>query len=333
MTKEQEAAEPCLQQSSKFSQLTRHEKNEDVLGNSRTPKFTSHSLFGRNYWMFFYQSKRVNQERERGSGRRRIKKPKIIFSTSPIPGFQYPPISLMMLPTSYQCFQTPLRGHLLQEACRLGLSLSWNLLFIIDIFCLPCGSPSPSKERPSACLLQSLTLGLTRGETQNGYCEWVNETCFSGYQLHRPGSNRSQQRLFCRSSLYQQIARTLPFWKHDPKHFCGDHTEGGLLVRKMFLPNIEHSGALCTQGHLSGAWGRHRCSSVHSSLPLGCGRGLRRTAQPKWWAGALCGITLPSSTGGLPSSSSRPCDFPGGPVVRALHFHCKGHRFDPRSGN
>lgn len=23
-------------------------------------------------------------------------------------------------------------------------------------------------------------------------------------------------------------------------------------------------------------------------------------------------------------------DFPSGPVVRALHFHCKGHGFDPR---
>ena len=22
-------------------------------------------------------------------------------------------------------------------------------------------------------------------------------------------------------------------------------------------------------------------------------------------------------------------DFPGGPVVRALHFHCRGHRSDP----
>ena len=26
-------------------------------------------------------------------------------------------------------------------------------------------------------------------------------------------------------------------------------------------------------------------------------------------------------------------DFPGSPVVKALHFHSKGHRFDPWSGN
>ena len=26
-------------------------------------------------------------------------------------------------------------------------------------------------------------------------------------------------------------------------------------------------------------------------------------------------------------------DFPGCPVVRALHFHCRGHRFDSWSGN
>ena len=26
-------------------------------------------------------------------------------------------------------------------------------------------------------------------------------------------------------------------------------------------------------------------------------------------------------------------DFPGGPVVRTPHFHCRGHRFDPWSGD
>ena len=26
-------------------------------------------------------------------------------------------------------------------------------------------------------------------------------------------------------------------------------------------------------------------------------------------------------------------DFPGGPVVKTLCFHCKGHGFDPRLGN
>ena len=26
-------------------------------------------------------------------------------------------------------------------------------------------------------------------------------------------------------------------------------------------------------------------------------------------------------------------EFPGGPVVRALRFHCRGHGFDPWSGN
>ena len=25
-------------------------------------------------------------------------------------------------------------------------------------------------------------------------------------------------------------------------------------------------------------------------------------------------------------------DFPGDPVVKTLHFHCTGHRFDPKSG-
>ena len=26
-------------------------------------------------------------------------------------------------------------------------------------------------------------------------------------------------------------------------------------------------------------------------------------------------------------------NFPGGPVVKSLHFRCRGRRFDPRSGN
>ena len=26
-------------------------------------------------------------------------------------------------------------------------------------------------------------------------------------------------------------------------------------------------------------------------------------------------------------------DFPGSIVVKTLHFQCRGHRFDPRSGN
>ena len=26
-------------------------------------------------------------------------------------------------------------------------------------------------------------------------------------------------------------------------------------------------------------------------------------------------------------------DFSGGPVVKTLRFHCRGHRFDPWSGN
>ena len=26
-------------------------------------------------------------------------------------------------------------------------------------------------------------------------------------------------------------------------------------------------------------------------------------------------------------------DFPGGPVVKILHFHCRGHGFDPWSRN
>ena len=26
-------------------------------------------------------------------------------------------------------------------------------------------------------------------------------------------------------------------------------------------------------------------------------------------------------------------DFPGGPVVKTLHFQCRGHGFDPWSGN
>ena len=26
-------------------------------------------------------------------------------------------------------------------------------------------------------------------------------------------------------------------------------------------------------------------------------------------------------------------EFPGGPVVRTPHFHCRGHRFNPWSGN
>ena len=26
-------------------------------------------------------------------------------------------------------------------------------------------------------------------------------------------------------------------------------------------------------------------------------------------------------------------DFPGGPVVKTLHFHCRGHRFDTWLGN
>ena len=26
-------------------------------------------------------------------------------------------------------------------------------------------------------------------------------------------------------------------------------------------------------------------------------------------------------------------DFPGGPVIRTSRFHCRGRRFNPRSGN
>ena len=26
-------------------------------------------------------------------------------------------------------------------------------------------------------------------------------------------------------------------------------------------------------------------------------------------------------------------EFPGGPVIRTPHFHCRGHRFNPWSGN
>ena len=26
-------------------------------------------------------------------------------------------------------------------------------------------------------------------------------------------------------------------------------------------------------------------------------------------------------------------DFPGGPVIKTPRFHCRGHRFDPWSGN
>ena len=26
-------------------------------------------------------------------------------------------------------------------------------------------------------------------------------------------------------------------------------------------------------------------------------------------------------------------DFPGGPVVKTVSFHCRGHRLDPLSGN
>ena len=33
------------------------------------------------------------------------------------------------------------------------------------------------------------------------------------------------------------------------------------------------------------------------------------------------------------SNSDNLQGFPGGPVVRTLSFHCKGHKFHPRSGN
>ena len=35
----------------------------------------------------------------------------------------------------------------------------------------------------------------------------------------------------------------------------------------------------------------------------------------------------------LPSKMRLPCDFPGGLVVKTLHFNCTGHRFNPWPGN
>jgi len=40
---------------------------------------------------------------------------------------------------------------------------------------------------------------------------------------------------------------------------------------------------------------------------------------------------LRNNLGELLRNKSR--DFPGGPVSKTLHFHCKGHGFDPWSGN
>ena len=35
----------------------------------------------------------------------------------------------------------------------------------------------------------------------------------------------------------------------------------------------------------------------------------------------------------LLSEKSQTVDFPGGPVVKTLHFHCRGPGFDPCLGN
>ena len=34
-----------------------------------------------------------------------------------------------------------------------------------------------------------------------------------------------------------------------------------------------------------------------------------------------------SNSGAIVKKALR--DFPGGPVVKTLHFHCRGHRFNP----
>ena len=83
------------------------------------------------------------------------------------------------------------------------------------------------------------------------------------------------------------------------------------------------------------------------SLALGFWSLWRPRAAPELYvSGYKSGIPELKEPQGLPPSHSfyrwaprtRPCqrpwgDFPGGPAVRTLSFHCRGHRFDPWSGN
>ena len=54
------------------------------------------------------------------------------------------------------------------------------------------------------------------------------------------------------------------------------------------------------------------------------------TLAPKVQQGSRHGPLAPATTGIKKKKSQ---DFPDGPVVKTLHFHCRGHRFDPWLGN
>ena len=60
---------------------------------------------------------------------------------------------------------------------------------------------------------------------------------------------------------------------------------------------------------------------------------------PLHWAVRKAGVRDPRSgywaTNLAPAEHNKPCveDFLGGPVVRNLCFHCRGHGFNPRLGN
>ena len=72
----------------------------------------------------------------------------------------------------------------------------------------------------------------------------------------------------------------------------------------------------------------------------------------RWGWTTICAVSLPLSGGntylqdiygeeicdlntcvGFKGMKSQDSDFPGGPVVRTLHIHCRGHGCDPWLGN
>ena len=98
--------------------------------------------------------------------------------------------------------------------------------------------------------------------------------------------------------------------------------------RDTFLHKTQEVGErLCSYLHLS--------AEACASLLCAC------TQKHMWGTGASTGFSFPlcllaSQTEcravGL-CKGMRLRDFPGGPVVKSLHFQCRGHRFDPGSGN
>lgn len=71
---------------------------------------------------------RMRKEKEKKKGKEEVEEDGLKKKEGNFLNFPHPRLSVSTHQphdaAAYWCFQTPLRGHLLQEACRLGLSLS-----------------------------------------------------------------------------------------------------------------------------------------------------------------------------------------------------------------